>query len=52
VTKAVAASHYSLPNRWIARLVLIVLTASPAFAGEISGVPRIVDGATPSKSVR
>jgi endonuclease YncB( thermonuclease family) len=32
--------------RWIARLVLTFLTAYPAFAAEITGIPRIVDGDT------
>ncbi len=33
-------------SRWIAGLVGIVLTALPAFAGEISGIPSIHDGDT------
>ena len=34
------------PIPWIARLVATILIASPVFAAEISGIPRIVDGDT------
>ena len=34
------------PIPWIARLVATILIASPVFAAEIIGIPRIVDGDT------
>jgi len=33
-------------NLWLARVVSLVLMVSPAFAGEVAGVPHMVDGDT------